>query len=298
MIIRDEEVYPFFQKIIKQKLLNIVFQPIVSLETGELFANEALTRGPQNSFFSSPLNLFNYAEKTGHLYTLEKITRELAIERSNQISENNSKLFININARVIEDPCFTPGNTISFLKRNGISPTDIVFEITERSAITDFDKFTSVLEHYRSQGFLIAIDDAGAGYSSLQAISELEPDFIKIDRSLITNINNNRIKASLVEAFTYFANKSDTKIIAEGIETKEELDFLVNLGVNYGQGYYIARPKTEKQEISQNIKQSCIILRQKQVIEGRQHFVQPTDIIVVKKNHTIFGTYRADLPLI
>ncbi|MDF2607451.1 MAG: hypothetical protein K0S34_1647 [Bacillales bacterium] len=297
MIIKDEELYPFFQKIINKKLVEIVFQPIISLETGELFANEALTRGPKNSAFSSPLTLFKYAETTGHLYSLEKMTRELAIERSKQISNKDNKLFININASVIEDPSFTPGNTISFLKQFGISPSDIVFEITERTAISDFEKFTSVLEHYRNQGFLIAIDDAGAGYSSLQAISELEPDFIKIDRSLITNVNNNKIKANIVEAFTYFTNKSDSKIIAEGIETKEELDFLVNLGVNYGQGFFIAHPKSGKQEINHEIKESCITLRQKQIIEGRQHFVQPTDIIVVKKNHTIFGTYRADLPL-
>lgn len=229
-------------QILKNRTLYTVYQPIVSVSDGSIFAYEGLTRGPVDSFLRSPIDLFTFAETEGYLFHLEKLSRELAIERSTGWINRKNKLFININAQVIHDPSFTPGYTSQILKKYHLSPENIVFEITERSAIKDFHAFKKLLNHYRKQGYEIAVDDAGAGYSSLQAITELEPEYIKIDRSLIKDIDKNQIKESLLEAFLLSAKKMNSKVIAEGIETAEELRILSELGVDYCQGFFLAKP--------------------------------------------------------
>lgn len=231
-----------FIEILEKKRLTMHYQPIVNLSEGTSLGYEGLTRGPKESFFHSPLHLFNFAEKQGKLYSLEKITRDLAIETSKGWLKSNEKLFINLNSNVLYDPNFTPGYTKSLLKRCMLSPENIVFEITERFAIQDFKAFKTVLNHYRNQGFQIAIDDAGAGYSSLQAIAELEPEYIKIDRSLVRDIDQSDVKKAVLEAFLMLSSKINSNIIAEGIETIKELETLISIGVEYGQGYVLAKP--------------------------------------------------------
>lgn len=238
-----------FKNIIETRNINILFQPIVSLSEGRNYGFEALSRGPRNSAFYSPEVLFPFAAQEGCLYTLEKMARELAIKESKGIIQNE-KLFINMSAQAIYQSNYTPGNTVSLLQQYHLSPSDIVFEITERSAIHDFLSFRKVLSHYRSQGFQIAVDDAGAGYSSLQAISELEPDYIKVDKSLIHGINESRIKKNILESFTMFAKKMNSKVIAEGIETPEELKMVKDLGIDLGQGFFLARPENPVSSIS------------------------------------------------
>jgi EAL domain-containing protein (putative c-di-GMP-specific phosphodiesterase class I) len=109
-----------------------------------------------------------------------------------------------------------------------------VFEITERQSIDDYASFTKALDHCRKQGYRIAIDDAGAGYSFLQAIAELRPDYIKIDRSIIHRIDRDKMKEMLVETLVMLAQKINCQIIAEGIETFEELEVVRRLGVHFG----------------------------------------------------------------
>lgn len=238
-----------FRSILKHKKIKVIFQPIVNLHNGEIFGYEGLTRGPKQSEFQSPIRLFEFAELHGSLYALEKIAREQAFHLGHSLIKQNEKIFININSQVIHDPDFTPGHTISLLAQYGLSPDNVVFEITERSAIQDYSAFKEVLNHYRDQGFKIAIDDAGAGYSSLQAISEIMPDYIKIDRSLISDIHENEIKVSILEAFVTFAKKMNSKIIAEGIEKIEELQKVIELGIDYGQGFYLSKPSYPVKQI-------------------------------------------------
>ncbi|WP_088102256.1 EAL domain-containing protein [Halalkalibacter urbisdiaboli] len=231
------------KRIIKEKQLRSYYQPIVCLNTANIVGYEGLSRPDSRSLFLNPLDLFTYAEQSDQLYNLERVTRELAIERSRPWISADQKLFININSHVIYDPNFTPGYTSKLLEKFNLEPSDIVFEITERSAIKDFKAFKKVLTHYRAQGYKVAIDDAGAGYSSLQAITEIEPDYIKIDRSLISDIDKLPTKEAIVQAFITFAKQMNSKVIAEGIETKDELLTLMRLGVDYAQGYFLSRPQ-------------------------------------------------------
>ncbi|GAB6158437.1 bifunctional diguanylate cyclase/phosphodiesterase [Desulfotomaculum varum] len=230
-----------FHDLLQNKNLRIVYQPIVSLQTGQILGWEALTRGPENSYFFSPAVIFNYAQEAGLLFPLEKICRELAIKNFD-LTDSSQKLFLNIHPQTINDPQFVKGETMKLLKESPLSPHNLVFEITERQGIHDFHQFNKTLAHYRNQGYKVAVDDAGAGFSSLQAIAEVRPEYIKIDHSLVKDIDTNRVKQALLETFVTFAQKIGCSIIAEGIETEAELTTLRSLGVHYGQGYYLARP--------------------------------------------------------
>ncbi|WP_179135841.1 bifunctional diguanylate cyclase/phosphodiesterase [Paenibacillus sp. 32352] len=233
------------QMILRHKMLHSVYQPIVSLKDGSILGYEALTRGPHNHPFHSPLPLFTYADETGQLYPLDRLAREKAIQGA-FFASGPELLFINISAAILYDPQFEPGRTLELLQAQGMSPDRIVFEITERSSIEDFSMAKKLLMHYRNQGYRIAIDDAGAGYSSLQAIAELHPDFIKMDRSLVQGVESHKTKEAILETFVSFAQKLNIEIIAEGIEHPDELHHLTRMGIHYGQGYLLGRPSLEK----------------------------------------------------
>ncbi|MBP1989420.1 GGDEF domain-containing protein [Paenibacillus eucommiae] len=261
----SEKLSTEFRRIIEQHAIYCVYQPIVSLQDGAVYGYEALTRGPRNSIFHSPMELFKYAEKTGTLYALDKMAREKAIQGS-ILDHDQQLLFINISSEVIYDPQFIPGKTLEILQKYGLDPRNVVFEITERSSIEDFALAKKILEHYRKQGYRIAIDDAGAGYSSLQAIAELHPDFVKIDRSLIQDIHTNKIKEYILETFVTFAQKMNIQLIAEGIEHRDELTKLTRMGIHYAQGYLLGKPELHPASISED--QRGLILEYRKLHSG------------------------------
>lgn len=231
------------EHILEERLIQPVYQPILALHPGseELFGYEALSRLPGSRWFDGPLGLFDFADQEGLTYALDRLAREKAIEGCAGLA-NGRKLFINITAKIMNDASFSPGQTLLLLQRYGLSPHHVVFEITERTSIEDFDAAKRILRHYRNQGYQIAIDDAGAGYSSLQSIVELKPDYIKIDRSLVRGIHLDGMKAHLVQTFADLAAKLDIKLIAEGIEENEELNHIRALGVQFAQGFLLGRP--------------------------------------------------------
>ena len=226
------------KKIIQEKNITAVFQPIVDTNSFDPLGYEALSRGPENTEFHNPELMFEVAEKGQLVWELERLCREKSLYYL-QILEKNKYLFINNEPDVIFDPDF---RTLDLLKKFNIDPKRIVLEITERTAIKNFERFQQALDFFKQKGFKIAIDDVGTGYSNLQSIAILKPDFIKFDTSLIRNINNNHIKKQLVTSLVNFANETGTIIIAEGIETKEELQIIQKFNIPYGQGYYFAHP--------------------------------------------------------
>lgn len=238
-----------FHNIVEQQIIRSVYQPIVSLEDGQVYGYEALSRGPKHSELHSPLELFRLAEKEGELYRLDLIARQKAVQGLKD-KQYERKVFINIPAQIIHDPEFTPGQTRRMIEACGISPEQIVFEITERTSIEDFSTAKKILSHYRNQGYQIAIDDAGAGYSSLLAIAELQPDYIKIESALVQNIHRDKLKETVLETFVAFAQKLNIPLIAEGIEQSEDLMKLMEMGVQFGQGYFIGRPLADLHDTS------------------------------------------------
>jgi len=230
------------ERVISERLIQPVYQPIVSLlRQGEVFGFEALSRTQDQTWFAGPMELFQCAEQESLTYSLDRLAREKAIDGCLRLMPGQ-KLFINVMAQIMEDPSFSPGKTLSLLEQHKLSPHHVVFEITERSSIEDFGSVKKALEHYRSQGYQIAIDDVGAGYSSLQSIAELRPDYLKVDRSIIQNIHLDEMKEHILYTLVQIAAKMDISIIAEGIEHEAELAKVRGMGIAYAQGYLLGRP--------------------------------------------------------
>ena len=226
-----------------------LYQPIVDLRGGGVFACEALARGPAGSAFESPVMLFGVAEEHGLVFPLERACRTAALSGFNQAGRGD-KLFVNVHPRTLVDPSFSPGETLRQLKTLGLEPHDVVLEITERHPTKDFSLFHRTLEHYRGEGYKVAVDDVGTGYSGLWSIAEIRPDFIKLDMSLIRGIDANPVKRALIETFLTFSDKVGCKIIAEGVETATELSSLVHMGIHFGQGYFLGRPASPCPDVS------------------------------------------------
>ena len=242
-----------FKEILHNKNITMLFQPIVSLTNGQIFGWEALARGPEKGYFFSPAVLFNFAEEVHMLYPLEKICREKALDTIGKLLPSQ-KLFLNVHPLTVSDPDFIKGETFLYLEALTLSANNIAFEITEQTDIKNIPDFNRTLQHYRQQGYSIAIDDVGSGFSGLNTIASLRPDYLKMDMHLVRNINHDSIKKTLMETFVIFAEKIGCKIIAEGIETENELDTLISLGVHYGQGFFLAKPSFPRPELTKEIR--------------------------------------------
>ncbi len=239
------------QKIISQNAIIVLFQPIVHLDSLDVLGYEALSRGPEDSGFEGTELLFSFAESTNMLWDLERLCRRNAL-RTAQSLQLDRQLFLNTSARALQDERFSPGELAEYVTQLGLDQEKIVLEITERVAIQEWESFKRVLREFRNHGFRIAIDDMGAGYSSLQAIAELKPDYLKFDISLVRNINENLIKIGLLETLVALSSKINASVIAEGVEDKEEFLTLRSLGVQLGQGYYFASPSLTLPRVSQS----------------------------------------------
>ncbi|MCW2278874.1 EAL domain-containing protein [Heliophilum fasciatum] len=234
---------------IKEERFSIHYQPLVDMASGKIMGYEALSRGPSESSLQWSQGLADLAEKSNLLFPLERLLRQKAVQGTVNWPKD-VRLFVNISPQVIQDPDFTPENLLQLVHSVGRDPGQIVFEITERQSIDDFRSFDKKLERFRNVGFQVAVDDAGAGYSSLQSIAEIIPDYIKIDMSLIHHIDTSVIKQAMAEIFVSFAKRLGIQIIAEGIETEAELRWLHRLGVDIGQGYFLGRPSPEKKALT------------------------------------------------
>lgn len=235
------------KNIIANEKMNTFFQPIFDMKSNETFGFEALNRPMSTKLFKTPDFFYEFVGQTENVFLFECFCRNLSLaryyERLNVFPRNKDfTLFLNIHPNVLLDKNYHSGETLSLLKTFNIEPDQVVFELTERSAVTDFEEFARVLSHYRSQGYRIAVDDVGSGYNSLKTLIYLKPEFIKLDRSLIQNIDAHPAQQQLLKIILNYAIESGTKVIAEGIETKEEYAFIESVGVHYAQGYAIGRP--------------------------------------------------------
>jgi diguanylate cyclase (GGDEF)-like protein len=228
--------------ILTQSGLHSLFQPIISLSERRILGYEALTRGPSNSPLHSPIALFAVARQAGRLSELEIACRQSACRRFNE-QQLPGKLFLNVSPESLLEAAHQPGRTLQLLQDFGIPPSQVVIELTEQTPIDDFQLLQTALHHYRAMGFSIALDDLGAGYSSLRLWSELRPDYVKIDRHFIDGIHQDALKREFVGSILQIAKASRAQVIAEGIELPEELAVLTEMGVDLVQGYLLGRPQ-------------------------------------------------------
>lgn len=222
-----------------------VFQPIIDTRTGSPLGWELLSRGLTSD--ETPDTLFRRARAEGRLWDLERACRVSAARRIAQLPAalRTATFFLNVSPDVLTDPRFRDGFTRAQLARYGLDHRQVVIEITEQGAIGDYERFEQLVRHYVAQGFRIAIDDFGSGHSSLVTLIRARPDVIKLDREVVRSLHDRPYQQSLVRSLVSFAASVGTKLVAEGVETWNELETLVRLGVRYLQGFLLARPSPE-----------------------------------------------------
>jgi len=227
--------------IIQSKKLSVYFQPIIGNNEHLIFGYEALIRGPVDSPLHSPAALFEAARQQGRLVELELLCRELSILQFKQLNLPG-KLFLNASPETLFQPDFRSGRTLNLLRRIGLDPARVVIELTEHSPLENYEIVRDALKHYKEMGFEIAMDDLGSGYSGLRMWYELRPDYVKIDRHFMCDIDSDKVKQQFVNSIKNIAQELNCKVIAEGIETENEYRTIEKMGLQFCQGYYISRP--------------------------------------------------------
>jgi EAL domain-containing protein (putative c-di-GMP-specific phosphodiesterase class I)/GGDEF domain-containing protein len=191
----------------------------------------------------------------GLVWEGEKVTRDAAVAGFAAVKDA-SRLFLNASPAVIADDRLTDDLLRGVSQVKGLSPTRIVVEITERSEQGYTDVIIARAEELRAQGFQIAVDDVGSGTSGLNRIMAIRPDWIKLDRDLISGIDADRAKRNLVKFLVSFGRLSGVRVLAEGIERRDELAALLDLGVVFGQGYHLARPHGGPDSVARDMEPS------------------------------------------
>lgn len=212
--------------------------PIFDLEDMTIVGYEALSRGPAGGEFERPDKLFGTAYDSDLVMRLERVCRKRALEMANDIPEG-LLLFLNIEPEAVSDPQLRDLVTSS---ARPITPNRIVLQLDERNAIADFAAFRSTLDYVRTLGFAIAVDDASAGAGSLQCLADVQPEWVRVDMSLVRGCDGDYVRATLIDALTSYCGRVGAKLIAKGIETEGELATLKVAGVRYGQGFLLSPP--------------------------------------------------------
>jgi len=232
------------EKLLGGGLLTSHFQPIVSLQQYEVFAYEALCRTVCPNPFGSIDILFHQATQCGLTLPLDMQCRTngIALASGQSILDRGALLFINICPTSLLHPGHSAGKTVQLAQQHGLPVDHIVLEITEHEAISNYNLFRRAIDHYRSKGFRIAIDDFGAGYGGLKMLSVIEPDFVKIDRHFFLESKKSSINFNLIDSIATACHRIGIKVIAEGIEQENDLRTCREIGIDLVQGYLLARP--------------------------------------------------------
>ncbi|MEA5448738.1 EAL domain-containing protein [Leptolyngbya sp. CCNP1308] len=219
------------------------FQPIVSMQdTSQIYGYESLLRGlDHQGNMVMPSAIFELAAEAGLLPQLDRVARLSAIAHASQ-HQLTGRIFVNFTPTALYDPVSCLRSTVEAIDRANIRHDQVVFEVVESDNPQDLEHLQTVLKYYRDAGFAVALDDLGSGYSGLNLLHQLRPDFIKLDMELIRNVHLDLYKASITEKLLEIAQKLNIQTVAEGIECVEELNWLQERGADFAQGYLIAKP--------------------------------------------------------
>ncbi|WP_368074088.1 EAL domain-containing protein [Shewanella sp. MEBiC00475] len=226
---------------VSDKLLHLVFQPIIESSTGNIACVEALLRWDFEGALISPEVFIPLAEKNGAIKEIGYWVIEESMRKLSALHELNQGLKISINVSIIQFEDINFVNKVhNIVSQHNINPRDVHIEITESLFSKDKLKLINMVKGLQALGFMISIDDFGTGYSSLSVIQDLDINFVKIDRSFITNLQINGI--DIVKAVMVMSHGLGYQVIAEGVENQQQATTLTTLGIHYLQGYLFDKP--------------------------------------------------------
>ena len=226
-------------QVLAEQRIDTAFQPMVDLASGQVVAVEALTRFTTDPP-RTPDAWFGDATRAGLGLELELLAARTAIANAGQLPAHLT-VAVNVSPATVATDEF-----LDLILRSGIDPERVVVEITEHTEVQDYPALLAATDRLAGHGIRVAVDDTGAGYASLQHIVKLAPHIIKIDRELIAGLDGDASRWGVVAAIVHFATATNTRLVAEGVETEAELQALRRVGVHYGQGYHLGRPTTDR----------------------------------------------------
>jgi EAL domain-containing protein (putative c-di-GMP-specific phosphodiesterase class I) len=231
-------------EIIEQRAIETWFQPIFRLEDVSIWGYECLMRGRDaDGSLLAPLRIIDWARRENLTFALDRVCRERHIENAARAGiPEHCHLLINFLPTVIYQPEVCLRTTMLAMERFGIAPSRIIFEVVESELVNDRDKLRSIMDFYRRSGMQVALDDLGAGYAGLNMMADLAPDLIKLDRGLISRACQSSMHRSICRAVADLGRNERKLVLAEGVETVEELDLMRELGVDLVQGYLLGKP--------------------------------------------------------
>ena len=236
-------------RLLKDGSLWPVFQPIVGMHDGSIYAHEALIRGPQGMPLHTPDALLAAARKEGLLLAFEIACVAAALEQWSALRQPG-RLFVNLSASALLQ--MMRGRSGAALAQSvrklGLQPRMLVVEITEHEHVADIQALGEVVQQVHAAGVMLALDDFGDGRSSLRLWSELQPDIVKIDKYFTADLSRQAKKLQTLRALMQIAEIFGTSLVAEGIETADDLRVVRDLGISLGQGYFMGRPMAQPRE--------------------------------------------------
>ncbi len=231
-----------------------VFQPIVQASNpGEVFGYECLLRGRNASGDTvNPGRIFQTASSADLVFQLDRRARVLSVENSQSHEiPSDRKMFINFLPTSIYDPEFCLNTTMEAIEKVDARPEQFVFEVVESEEVNDRDKLIDIISYYRDEGLQVALDDFGAGYSSLQMLSDIRPDYLKLDMGLVQNVPDNSMNTELCRQIMSVSSDHDITTLAEGIEERKQLSWFQDHGLDLAQGYLFAEPDVPPPDVSE-----------------------------------------------
>ena len=220
--------------------ISMAFQPIVDVLNNNIYAYEALVRGTAGQ---SAAYVFEHVNNT-NLYSFDQQCRTTAIALASKLGME-SKLSINFMPNAVYEPSRCIRSTLAAAEQYQFPLEKLIFEFSEIEPVRDSHHIKKIVDYYCDTGFTVALDDFGAGYSGLKLLAEVDVDMIKIDRSLIANIDSDKRKRTLLKGIIFSANELNISVLAEGVEREEEFKTLYKLGISLFQGYWFAKPAFE-----------------------------------------------------
>jgi len=217
--------------------IEFAYQPIVDVTNRSIYAFEALVRGPQGQSAASVLAQVNDQNR----YRFDQACRMKAVEGAARLGMTQL-LSINFLPNAVYRPEVCIRSTFEAARTHGFPIENIIFEVTEGEHVRDRPHLVNIFKEYSRFGFQTAIDDFGAGYAGLNLLAEYQPDIVKIDMDLVRNVDQDKPRQAIVAGITRICRELDIRVLAEGIETRPERDFLASVGITLMQGYWFAKP--------------------------------------------------------
>lgn len=242
---QESRTYSWIDDLILSKSILTHFQPIVSVENKQvsIIGNELLSRGlDENQEIISPFHMFEAARKRNRLFALDRVCRLESINNSAPAAKNDQLIFVNFIPTAIYVPEHCLATTFALIKKLGIHPDQVVFEVVETDKVEDMAHLLSILDYYRSRGVKYALDDVGTGFNDLGTLSRMQPDYVKLAREYTDGVSTDSAKSAVAKSVLEMSHHVGAQALAEGVERVEDLEYLMDMGYDLYQGYLFAKP--------------------------------------------------------